>query len=75
MRHPHPRRNPGWPLDSLSMDPYFRRYWFDIRDQEYDTPALAHRHSNELRFNENINGFLGRFFDLTAKCVSGIIQV
>lgn len=72
---PHPRRNPGWPLDSLSMDPYFRRYWFDIRDQEYDTPALAHRRSNELRFSENVNGFLGKFFDLTAKCVSGIIQV
>lgn len=63
---PHPRRNPGWPLDSLSMDPYFRRYWFDIRQEEYDIPALAHRRSNEVRFQENVNSFLGSFFDLTA---------
>lgn len=64
---PHEKRNPGWPLDSLSMDPYFRRYWFDIADEEYNIPELAFRRRNEDRFNRNLNQFLERFFGLTEK--------
>lgn len=31
---PHPRRTPGWPLDSLSVSADTKKYWFDMPQAE-----------------------------------------
>lgn len=61
---PHEKRNPGWPLDSLSMHPYFRRYWFDITEAEFSDPALDELRRKKERFQGNLNHFIQKFFHL-----------
>ena len=65
--HPHEKRNPGWPLDSLSMDPYFQRYWFDIADSEYEIPELAPIRQLQTHFQARVTAFLEQFFRLQRK--------
>lgn len=69
---PHPKRNPGWPLDSLSADPYWNQYWFDIPDEAYQAPALAHRRSNQKRFHANLDAFFQRVFKLQYKVLQPV---
>ena len=64
---PHEKRNPGWPLDSLSMDPYFNRYWFDVDDSEYETPELAPVRQLQAHFQGRVANFLEQFFQLQRK--------
>lgn len=64
---PHKKRNPGWPLDSLSMDPYFNRYWFDVDDSEYETPELAPVRQLQTHFQARVANFLEQFFRLQRK--------
>lgn len=64
---PHEKRNPGWPLDSLSIDPYFRRYWFDIADSEYEIPELAPIRQLQAHFQARVAAFLEQFFRLQRK--------
>lgn len=65
--HPHEKRNPGWPLDSLSMDPYVQRYWFDIADSEYEIPELAPIRQLQTHFQVRVTAFLEQFFRLQRK--------
>lgn len=64
---PHEKRNPGWPLDSLSIGPYFRRYWFDIADSEYEIPELAPIRQLQAHFQARVAAFLEQFFRLQRK--------
>lgn len=63
---PHPKRNPGWPLDSLSMDPFFHKYYFDIPEEAYAVQELAQRKEKRIRFQKNLERFLQETFHLTA---------
>ena len=58
---PHPHREPGWPIDSLSKDPYFQRYYYDIADSEYRIPALAPRRAYRQRRNERFLTYIKIF--------------
>lgn len=54
---PHPKRHPGWPLDSLSVDMHTGEYWFDQDDNRSITES---DYSRNYRFN--VNRFYQKFF-------------
>ncbi|MBQ9767541.1 MAG: hypothetical protein IJW37_05530 [Lachnospiraceae bacterium] len=37
---PHAKRNPGFPLDSLSIDPETGKYYYDLEDTSVDASAV-----------------------------------
>lgn len=37
---PHPKRNPGFPLDSVSVDPASGKYYYDMPDRSVDQTAI-----------------------------------
>lgn len=65
--HPHEKRNPGWPLDSLSMDPYFQRYWFDMLIPNMKSRSWRPSASCRPISRCGVTAFLGQFFRLQRK--------
>lgn len=61
---PHPHREPGWPIDALSKDPYFERYYYDIADNEFLISALDGRRAAKACFRERWDRFMCVFFQL-----------
>ncbi len=39
---PHPRRNPGFPLDSISIDIQTGKYYYDLQGSRLDEVAVEH---------------------------------
>lgn len=53
---PHPKRHPGWPLDSLCKDIRTGEYWFD--QEEHSVPESDFGRS----YRQNVNHFFENFF-------------
>ncbi len=39
---PHPKNNPGFPLDSISIDLKSGKYYYDLQEGRLDTVAVEH---------------------------------
>lgn len=53
---PHPKSNPGFPLDSISVDIRTGRYYYDLQDDRLDTVAVEY---GFLTFFEKYVGDMG----------------
>lgn len=54
---PHPKRHPGWPLDSLCKDLKTNEYWFDQDSRQENADSADCR-----AYRYNVNRFYQNFF-------------